>query len=177
MSLVAMKKKADAIQFNKISSNGNFNLYGTMRKHSYIQPNIAVSRKGTPHTRNGGPQGHGGVVTNVIDNTSCVCNEETKPITPSVKNTFASHSTRFRYAHRPYPHGTFKIAGQGSMMENYNQSSYIESKKANCVTEDLRFNATNRQTKAEKLKYCSVPHVNKTSKTSLLISSARCRDI
>ena len=101
----------------------------------------------------------------VINNSDCFC--EPKPLSSSVKNTFASHRLRFQFARRPYPNGTFKLAGQGSMMENYNQSSYVESKKAKCTdAEDLRYQSTERQTKIQKYARCSIPSVQKLSSNS-----------
>ena len=164
MSIVALKKKSNAIHFTQVSSNDTFNLYGTMRKHVYTQPNIMNSRKGTPFTRNNGPQSHGGNTdtSHVINNTDCFC--QPKTLSSSVKNTFASHSLRFQFAKRPYPIGTFKLAGQGSMMENYNQSSYVESKKSSCIdTEDLHYQNTNRQTQIQKYAHCPQPHTQKMS--------------
>ena len=166
MSVVALKKKSNAIQFAQVSSNGVFNLYGTMRKHVYTQPNMMHTRRGTPFTRNNGPRSYGGSGSGpVINNSDCFC--EPKPLTSSVKNTFASHRLRFQFARRPYPNGTFKLAGQGSMMENYNQSSYVESKKAKCTdAEDLRYQSTERQTKIQKYARCSIPSVQKLSSNS-----------
>jgi hypothetical protein len=167
MSVVALKKKSHAIQFAQVSSKDTFNLYGTMRKHVYTQPNIMKSRKGTPFTRNNGPQSHGGSTSSsqVINNADCFC--EPKSLSSSVKNTFASHSLRFQYTKRPYPNGTFKLAGQGSMMENYNQSSYVESKKSNCNdAEDLRYQNTNRQTQIQKYALCPKVHSQKISSNS-----------
>ena len=164
MSIAVLKKKSHAVQFAQVSSQDVFNLYGTMRKHVYTQPSIMKTRNGTPFTRNNGPQLHGGTTSSsqVIDNGDCFCAQ--KPLTSSVKNTFASHSLRFQYTKRPYPYSTFKLAGQGSMNENYSQSSYVESKKAQCnSTEDMRYDATNRRTKIQKYAHCPVPHIQKLS--------------
>ena len=167
MSLASLKKKANAVHFTPVSKNG-FNLYGTLRKHVYTQPNRFESRRGTPYTRNNGPQSHGGTSNseNVVDNIECMCHPTPKPPTSSVKNTFAAHKSRFRFANRPYPNGTFKVSGQGSMIENYNQSSYITSKKASCNTEDMRYSATVVQTQKQKYALCPILDAQKTSKNS-----------
>ena len=72
-----------------------------------------------------------------------------------MKNTSASHKTRFQCMMRPYPHSSYKVVGQGNMMENYNQGSYIESKKVNCDIEGKEKQFENRLTKAQKYLQCA----------------------
>ena len=141
MSLAAMKKKSHAIQFEKVSAGGKgFNINGTMRRHVYTIPNNMQSRIGTPHTRFGGPQGHGSkswvkVPSEVVNNVPCTLPGQKPEPEVSVKTTSGSHAKRFLCLYSGYPNSTFKLVGGVHNVERTKSSTYTANLKSSCGTD------------------------------------------
>ena len=168
MSIFTLKQKAG--QLHGLSHGvDNFSLNGIMKRHTYTgNPSLVRNMNGTPHTRFGGPQGHGGKsglyfekVVNSGDPQLCTVNSE------RVQTSVASHHANLvsrmgRILRRPYPITSYKAKG-GANYDQYNQTTYVAQLKSKCNYKTTRLGVDTINTLQYSYPFCidkNIQHIH-----------------
>lgn len=142
MSIVALKRKTEALYKNMSVGKQNFSINGTTRNQGYIgQTSLSRSLSHTPHK---GPtaKGSGGCCnkyeTSVdIPASEICCLEDNTVVKKSVLSTRGMLATKNRWISRPYPHSSTKpdynrnINDQGDYVTRLVKKTVSETQKIN----------------------------------------------
>jgi hypothetical protein len=113
MSIVALKRKTEALYKNMSVGQKNFSINGTTRNQGYIgQTSLSRSLTHTPHTGsvakgNGGCCGDYDNSVNIPASETC-CLEDNTVVKNSVLSTKGMLATKHRWITRPFPHSSTK---------------------------------------------------------------------
>jgi hypothetical protein len=113
MSIVALKRKTEALYKNLSVGQKNFSINGTTRNQGYIgQTSLSRSLTHTPHKGfsakgSGGSSGEYDTSVNIPASEIC-CLEDASVVKKSVLSTKGMLATKNRWITRPFPHSSVK---------------------------------------------------------------------
>jgi hypothetical protein len=113
MSIVALKRKTEALYKNLSVGQKNFSINGTTRNQGYIgQTSLSRSLTHTPHKGfsakgSGGNSGEYDTSVDIPASEIC-CLEDTSVVKKSVLSTKGMLATKNRWITRPFPHSSVK---------------------------------------------------------------------